>query len=478
MILDQVLLSLVLGINVLLGLAVWYRAPRKPVNVFFGLITVGIAIWGASSFYSQVTTDLHQSLALVRIAFEGAVMIGVCFAIFSLYFPKLAAGQDRRAKTISVVIAAAGVVVGWLLLQPSFIADVTRGSHSNSVVTGGAYVIFPLFFVLLVGSALGRLVLKLWGAKSGVERQQIGYVLLGFAISAVIGSLTNLILPLITGTNELAKYGPFATVAMAGSMAYAIAAHRLFNIRLLVARSIAFALLLTTLGVVYATTAFSVGDLFFSGSQTSTAREAYNVILALILAFTFQPLRRFFERITDRVFYRDRYDSQVVLNEFSQILVSELELDRILKRALSELCRMLHIQYGQIVVFHHDRVYRVQHHGPLPGRLMVAPQLRQLAHPLLVADELEPGELRSLMDDHGVRISLELNTREEHIGYLLLGDKLSGNIYSAQDIRLLEIIGKELAVAISNAKAYTEIQAFNITLQERVDRATNRLRVA
>ncbi len=64
------------------------------------------------------------------------------------------------------------------------------------------------------------------------------------------------------------------------------------------------------------------------------------------------------------------------------------------------------------------------------------------------------------------------------MGYLLLGDKLSGDVYSDQDIELLEIITKELAVGILNAKAYAEIQEFNLTLQARVDHATNRLRVA
>ncbi|HEY6736818.1 MAG TPA: ATP-binding protein, partial [Candidatus Saccharimonadia bacterium] len=136
------------------------------------------------------------------------------------------------------------------------------------------------------------------------------------------------------------------------------------------------------------------------------------------------------------------------------------------------------VQYVQIVVFNHDRVYRIDHFGPVPQRLMVASQLAKLNRPMLIADELEGGERKSLLEEHGIRVSVTLRTSEEFVGYLLLGDKLSGDIYSSQDIQLLEIIGKELAVAILKAKAYAEIQAFNITLQARVDHATNRLRVA
>src|SRR5205807_1011031 len=100
-----------------------------------------------------------------------------------------------------------------------------------------------------------------------------------------------------------------------------------------------------------------------------------------------------------------------------------------------------------------DRVYRTEHYGPLPKRLMVAPELHQLGRGMIVADELDGGERKALLENHGIRVTMMLTTREEFVGYLLLGDKLSGDIFSDQDINLLEIIGKELAVAIQNAKS-------------------------
>jgi signal transduction histidine kinase len=61
---------------------------------------------------------------------------------------------------------------------------------------------------------------------------------------------------------------------------------------------------------------------------------------------------------------------------------------------------------------------------------------------------------------------------------MLLGDKLSGDIYTSKDIQTIEILSQELAVAISNAKAYEEIEEFTVTLQDKVDHATARLRSA
>jgi signal transduction histidine kinase len=96
----------------------------------------------------------------------------------------------------------------------------------------------------------------------------------------------------------------------------------------------------------------------------------------------------------------------------------------------------------------------------------------------LVADELAPGSRRAFLEQRGISVALELRTREELVGYLLLGYKLSGELYSDQDLTVLEILRKELAVAIVNAKSYEEIAHFNATLQERIRNATHRLRTA
>jgi signal transduction histidine kinase len=60
----------------------------------------------------------------------------------------------------------------------------------------------------------------------------------------------------------------------------------------------------------------------------------------------------------------------------------------------------------------------------------------------------------------------------------LLGSKKSGDIYNSTDIKTLNILAHELAIALHNAKSYKQIQDFNKTLQKRVDEATAQLRDA
>jgi signal transduction histidine kinase len=75
-----------------------------------------------------------------------------------------------------------------------------------------------------------------------------------------------------------------------------------------------------------------------------------------------------------------------------------------------------------------------------------------------------------------VALSLRLQTQHQTVGYIIFGHKRSGDIYSNQDKKLLQILANELAIAVQNALRFEEIQNFNLTLQAKVDEATRQLR--
>jgi signal transduction histidine kinase len=58
----------------------------------------------------------------------------------------------------------------------------------------------------------------------------------------------------------------------------------------------------------------------------------------------------------------------------------------------------------------------------------------------------------------------------------MLGTKRSGSLYGRQDVKAIEIIANELVIAIQNALRFEEIEKFNVTLQQKVDDATKKLR--
>lgn len=75
-------------------------------------------------------------------------------------------------------------------------------------------------------------------------------------------------------------------------------------------------------------------------------------------------------------------------------------------------------------------------------------------------------------------LCLPLFIEEKIVGMIVLGNKLSGEPYSTQDIELLTTLSNQASIALQNAKLYSEVKGFSKKLEKEVERATKELRVA
>ncbi len=203
------------------------------------------------------------------------------------------------------------------------------------------------------------------------------------------------------------------------------------------------------------------------------------ITLAVVLALTFQPLRRIFEKATDRIFFRDRYDTQTVLNSIGQILTSERLLDKLMHDILIEICRNLRLTAGRFIVLEDGKIVKSSYFGPVVTSPIDVADLHKLSEQMIVADKLDPDDMKlKILKAHNTAVCVPLPLRKQLVGFLLLGDKRSGSVYSRQDLNLLQVVAPGLAVATNNAQAYAQISQFNVTLQQEVQHATHSLRVA
>lgn len=464
-----IVLAITATANLVLGLFVLLKNVSSWTNrLFFGL-TASFSLWSVINFVS-VSPAVGSQLTWIRLTMGAAALLNLMTWLTFDVFPGRHFRTAKRWRTLAVLVTLAIMA----LAQTPFVFNHLGG---RGPVPGPGIGLFALQTAALLGLAVYT-VLQRFRRTAGAEKEQFRLVVLGLSLTFTLILISNFILPAFFNFNKLVFLGSSYVLIFSACIAYAIIRHGLLDIRAAVAKSVAYVLLMGLLGGLYGLGIFSISNLFFGGASVNLGLQIVNIALAVVLAFTFQPLERLVQRLTDRVFYRDRYDSQQVLNGLSTILVLEMNLDRILHDSLKLLCQNLHVGFGQFMVFKEGRIYKVEHFGPLPRRLMIVPNLLKLDHGILVADQLGDGEARQIMAAHDIRLSATLKTKEELVGFLLLGDKLSGGIYSAQDTQLVQIAAKELAVAISNARAYEEIQEFNATLQDKVKHATSRLRTA
>jgi hypothetical protein len=175
--------------------------------------------------------------------------------------------------------------------------------------------------------AVGCLFLRLRRAR-GEQRQQIKW--LAYAASVVvIGAILTYVLPDATGARWVGQVGlALLAVGFVGvpiAIGIAILKYRLYEIDLLINRTLVYGSLTVMLALVYVGTIVLLQGLV----RTLTGQESQLPVVAstLTVAALLNPLRRRMQGFIDRRFYRRKYDARKTLEAFSAKLRDETDLD-------------------------------------------------------------------------------------------------------------------------------------------------------
>ncbi|MGH7197086.1 MAG: ATP-binding protein [Candidatus Saccharimonadales bacterium] len=466
-------------INVLLGLLVIMRGPHRMSSRFFATSAFFISFWAVGDLILLTA----QNPSLVRF---GAILFYVAPMFTTLYlvfFSRVFPSTSRlpffeRAIWFTATLALASLIIfneNFLTQSIQIYDDGLNLLIANPV----GYSIYALFFSTCFITSYVNLYRSL-KKNYGYRRNQVRYSFLGIFLSSMLAFITNLMLPIIVSA-EFIWLGPLFTMAYVVATTIAIVKHRLFDIRLVVARSVTYVLLLTSLAALYAIAAFTFSSLFLGDSTQLGLREVVYALLAVFLSLTFQPLKRLFDRLTNRIFYRDAYDSQKVLDELGAVLVNTISPKTLTDQALHLLRHAIRPSFIYIVLndsgaYMKEKQFIV---GEKPKDLEpVVTAYKHSPHSLVVQDEIldQTTHLYKTMQATNVAIITRLQTSKETVGYVLFGYKASGAVYDNKDINLIKIATDELAVAIQNTLRFEEISHFNVTLREEVAQATAELR--
>ena len=187
------------------------------------------------------------------------------------------------------------------------------------VVQGVAFAVAIVAFVLSVVSIVLR-----YRRSSGVRRQQMQWVAAGVLFEAVL-----VVVSVVLGALGLDESGslPFvgAIVLFPSLMAIAILRHRLYDIDLVIRRTLVYTCLVAVLALVYLGGIAILGAVFRSATGQSGALAVTLSTLAVALAF--QPARRRIQHAIDRRFSRRTADAQQAARAFSGRLREEIDLD-------------------------------------------------------------------------------------------------------------------------------------------------------
>jgi signal transduction histidine kinase len=450
----------------LLGFIVLLRNPRQSNNRRFGALSVSIIAWTIFNYLAD-NASAHNLL------FTRLTILSGVLSIFSvLYFIRNFPSESALDKNLLIkshsLLSIIMVPVSFL---PGFISSVAKHSDGVSVNTASLYPFFILYVALSFGCLFYIIRRQSSFARTAIQKEQVHIISWGISLYAVFAIFSNVILPALIDNWSSSRFGPAFTLIFIALIAYAIAKSRLFDIRPIIARSAAYILLLASLSGIFAVSLFTLTTIFFNNQPISSNVKIVYILVALVAAFFLQPLKRFFDKITNKVFFRDYYEPQEVLDEISSFLVGTVDI-RLIERHSS------HILMNSLKPSSIDYLLLAEEESQKSELLKLLLNQRR---DTVIFDELNQDShnaLRNSMREDNIAAAARLKTSHKDLGFIVLGFKQSGGVYSEADKKLLGIIADEIAIGLQNAIRFEEIQRFNITLQEKVDEATRKLRHA
>jgi PAS domain S-box-containing protein len=454
-------------LTLILGTYVYSKNPRKIINIAFLALTYSCGIWEQSLFVISIGTRYDILNFAGHMAFSSGALMACSFLLFAYVFPEKK--DEFPPLRALLLIVLPGLFVAAMGFTSLVIKDIAYIGDRVRPVYGKAVLMQTLYVIIYVTIGLYLLARKFFRNPGRFEQMQLKYVFWGTMLSAIAIVTFTLFLPVIGISQFSGPVTAVATMFATASISYAIVRHRLMDLGVVFRNVLIYTAMVTVLS-----TALII--LLLALMPALRLHERGMAFLAVALAsLVVNPVQRSVESLVDRYFFRGRYNYQAALTEFSYSMTKILDLEDLQNRIVHEVASILQVRSAAILV-------RETAGGKFTVRAAIPVELsdnnceikedsliiRRILqeHSLLVKEELKRSllldELKLLereFESTDAEVIIPLFYREELIGLLTLGEKISSDIYSAEDLNLLVTLGNQAAVALENALLHYTVTA-------------------
>jgi hypothetical protein len=300
------------------GALIFWRRSDDPMAL---LVSVFLVTFGTVAVDTTNGDALVASQPAWWLPVEGLEIVGEVFVVlFFLLFPG-GSFVPRWTRWLAVVFIA---------FQPhDQFLDLYSGSPVVEMVSLG-------LFLAMVASLIWSQIYRYRRVSSPAQRRQTRWVVFGTALG-VAGTAPFQLpvdLSLIGGDTPVTLLGLKSGFALSFllvplSIGMAVLRSRLFDVDVLINRTLVYALLTAFLGLLYLGGVTATQATFQALTGQERLPQLTIVGSTLVIAALFNPLRRRIQSFIDRRFYRKKYDARETLEAFSASLRDETDLGRL-----------------------------------------------------------------------------------------------------------------------------------------------------
>ena len=452
-------------LSLIFGLFVLLRNPRAIINITYFIFDMTIALFNFGYFLWQLADNVTQALYWFKILTIGIIFINVTFLHVS--FSILGKVAEKRNLLIGLyLINFIFVILNFKLLLYTKLVPKYNFGYWPIPTT-----LFYVYLSFWLGQAFYGIILLYKGflVSFGHKKEQIRYFMLA-CVLGFIGGATNWFLWFNI------NFPPYLNILIAIHVpltAYAIYRHHLLDINIALTRAGIFAFVYTLV----------LGIPFWFGYKYHLWMYATWTMLVLATLGPFIYL--YIDRKTEQRILKEQRRYQETLRQVSVGMTRIRNLRRLLDLIVHIITKTVKITYAGIYLYNKETNEYVLQVNRDKGRMPVLKvtfdnpltQWLIVKHDPLIYDEVKcelennndttykhlEENMRSLMAT--VVIPSFLN--EKLMGFIVLGDKISGQIYTPEDLNVFQVLASQAALAIENAQFYEETKQ----MQEQIGQA-------
>ncbi len=421
---EAVLLICILCSCIAISCMVIRNNRNSVIHRSFAVFLVGVSFM-TFGFFALI--EHYPFLVFDRFINYGGLVIVLGLFLFMQVFPNGVIDIRKKIWLYLPFALIAVFVIPFNLLTQHAVVDETGMIHQ----TAGP-LLFPylLFCAAYLVASFGIFIRK-YKNTQGIQKLQMQYVGVGMVILLCALFILDLLLPVLHVT-KLAIFGIFFAFVFIVLTAVAIVKHKLLDIRIVIQRSLIYVILFTLIVGVYFAGLQILGWVLERVTNSTAIISAG--ITTVLGVFFIQPLRQYFQKITDPFFFKHKYvysDAIAMLSRMLNTTMSQADVVTASAEALADILK------AKWVEFFIDEIPE-----PKPD----------------------------------LALSLPIIFEEKNIGTIALGPKRSGDDYDYQDMQLLETFLHQAAVALEKGRLYEKVEEYSTQLERIVEERTKEIK--
>ena len=437
-----------------------------------------MAVWNVGTFMLRRAPDEIAATFWEIVIHAGVVLLPAFYYHFVLIF--LESTTQHRPSLVVVYLLAAFFSVVNLSGSPLFTQGVKWTYWGWTPAIGPLYYLFfPYFFGFLI-YGLSHLVKAYRGVDSSFRRNRATLILLGTLVSVAGGfiDIARFLLARVVPAAELVyPMGIPANMVFALMLGTSIVRYRLFDVNVAVKKG---AIYLVLWGVL--TSVLVLAEQYADWEQMNPLW----VILPLgfVMTLLVSPLGQRLEGSIERLMFSRRRGCYETLLDLSKRMSTILDFGRLMETLVHGLVRGVPLTHCALMIYDAARsafvIYREETNigegatvtmipvdSPIvqwlnqTGRVLVKEEVK-LNPEIAEYFETAEGELEEIR----AALIVPLKIENKLTGILLVGEKLSGEIFDGQELEVLAVLANQVAISLENARLYEELSASNAQLMQ------------